>query len=307
MSNELAPVTPPKSALEVIGDKIAATGGASWIAVTHYAALASLARSMVQANIAPKGVSPDQALGIMAFGLELGLGPIASLSSIAFVNGRPSMFGDGIMALLMRSGELADMPAETIEGTGDARVAVCTLKRKSMATPITRRFSISDAKAAGLWGKSGPWTQYPERMLRWRAFGWAARDGFADVLRGLWTREEAMDIPTVEVRTVEAQPAPAAPAASTTPAPAPAQRNEITTEHTRLGQAVLYLAEGDQELAGRLLFGYSKFKGKDGSERGAKSVAEMSLAWVRATWAKVEPEYERACAQDAPADDEVAA
>ena len=55
---------------------------------------------------------------------------------------------------------------------------------------------MADAKRAGLAGKSGPWTQYPRRMLQMRARGFALRDAFPDLLRGLVTAEEAMDYPT---------------------------------------------------------------------------------------------------------------
>jgi hypothetical protein len=57
-------------------------------------------------------------------------------------------------------------------------------------------FSVADAKRAKLWGKSGPWTQYPKRMLAMRARGFAIRDAFPDAMRGMITAEEAQDYPT---------------------------------------------------------------------------------------------------------------
>ena len=59
-------------------------------------------------------------------------------------------------------------------------------------------FSEQDAKVAGLWGKSGPWKQYPKRMLQMRARGFNLRDNFADILGGLITAEEARDMPEAE-------------------------------------------------------------------------------------------------------------
>ena len=44
---------------------------------------------------------------------------------------------------------------------------------------------MDDAKAAGLLGKQGPWTQYPKRMRQMRARAFAVRDVFPDVLKGL--------------------------------------------------------------------------------------------------------------------------
>jgi predicted ATPase len=55
---------------------------------------------------------------------------------------------------------------------------------------------VADAKKAGLWGKTGPWSQYSKRMLQLRARGFALRDAFPDVLKGLVTAEEAQDYPT---------------------------------------------------------------------------------------------------------------
>jgi hypothetical protein len=83
-----------------------------------------------------------------------------------------------------------------MEGEGDNLTAVCEAKRQGYPAPTTVRFSVADAKKAGLWGKSGPWTQYPSRMLQLRARGFALRNAFADALRGLVTAEEAQDYPT---------------------------------------------------------------------------------------------------------------
>jgi len=76
--------------------------------------------------------------------------------------------------------------------------AVCQAKRRGYAKPTIATFSVADAKKAGLWGKSGPWQQYPKRMLQLRARGFALRDAFPDVLRGLVTAEEAQDYSTPE-------------------------------------------------------------------------------------------------------------
>jgi len=59
-----------------------------------------------------------------------------------------------------------------------------------VATIGEGRFSVSDAKAANLWGKSGPWTNYPKRMLELRARAFALRNMFPDVLLGCAIAEE---------------------------------------------------------------------------------------------------------------------
>lgn len=146
-----------------------------------------------KADMAPRDMkSPEKILTAIFHGLEVGLKPMQAVQSIAIVNGRPTIWGDAAMGLVIGSGLVEDF-AETMEGDDDARVAMCRVKRVGVPTEIVRRFSVADAKKAGLWSKAGPWTQYPSRMLQMRARGFALRDGFADVLKGLSVREEVQD------------------------------------------------------------------------------------------------------------------
>jgi len=149
------------------------------------------AKAVIDGGWAPKDFKTPQAVLVaMQFGAELGLPPMTALSSIAVINGRPSIWGDAMKAIVDASGLLEDYK-DDIQPTF-ARV---TVKRRGNSEPIIRTFSIDDARKAGLWGKAGPWTSYPQRMLLMRARSWALRDGFSDVLKGCMASEEARDIP----------------------------------------------------------------------------------------------------------------
>jgi len=152
---------------------------------------------MVSASeFAPKDFKgkPESCLLAIQHGSEVGLSPMQSLQSIAVINGRPTIWGDAALALV-QSSPVCEYVREFTEGDGDNMAAVCEAKRRGYPAPTTVRFSVADAKKAGLWGKSGPWTQYPGRMLTLRARGFALRNAFADALRGLITAEEAQDYP----------------------------------------------------------------------------------------------------------------
>jgi hypothetical protein len=138
---------------------------------------------------------PELCFLAMQHGGEVGLSPMQSLQSIAVINGRPSIWGDAALALVQAC-PVCEYVREYLEGEGDNLTAVCEAKRQGYPAPTTVRFSVADAKKAGLWGKTGPWTQYPSRMLQLRARGFALRNAFADALRGLVTAEEAQDYPT---------------------------------------------------------------------------------------------------------------
>lgn len=137
---------------------------------------------------------PDDILVAVQWGFEIGLAPLQALQNISVINGKPSVYGDAAMALVQAS-PVCEGVEEFIEAEGTSNpVAVCIAHRKGRK-PVTVRFSVEDAKRAGLWGKVGPWQAYPKRMLQMRARGFALRDAFPDVLKGLITVEEAQDFP----------------------------------------------------------------------------------------------------------------
>lgn len=151
------------------------------------------AQCALNSGLAPKSFgSPEAVLLAVQHGLELGLKPAQALQSIAVINGRPSIYGDAALALVRSQRDCEDV-VETLEGEGDKMQARCVVVR-SGKTPVERTFSVAQAKRAQLWGKSGPWTQYPERMLAMRARSWAMRDAFPDALKGVGIAEEVRDI-----------------------------------------------------------------------------------------------------------------
>jgi hypothetical protein len=153
-------------------------------------------KMVAASEFAPKDFrgKPESCMLAIQHGSEVGLSPMQSLQSIAVINGRPTIWGDAALALVVGS-HVCEYVTEGVDGEGDKMVAMCFAKRRGYEKATIVRFSVEDAKKAGLWGKSGPWTQYPKRMLQLRARGFALRDAFPDVLRGLVTAEEAQDYP----------------------------------------------------------------------------------------------------------------
>ena len=153
------------------------------------------AEMVAHSDMVPKDYKgkPANVLVAIQWGAEIGLAPLQSLQNISVINGRPAVWGDAMLGMVQGSGLLQSIN-ETIEGNGDNRVAVCEIQRKGYK-PQVRKFAVTDARKANLWGKQGPWSQYPERMLQLRARAFALRDVFADVLKGVHIAEEARDIP----------------------------------------------------------------------------------------------------------------
>lgn len=149
---------------------------------------------------------PGACLAAIQTGHELGLPPMASLQSIAVINGRPTVWGDGALALV-KAHPLCEwvheLPAQEAEKNGYGE---CSIKRRGDPEPITRRFSIEMAQKAGLIqrsGEKGVWATYRGRMLQMRARAWAMRDAIPEALKGVAIREEVEDYEAEVVPEVE--------------------------------------------------------------------------------------------------------
>jgi hypothetical protein len=169
-----------------------------------------LATIMAKSGIVPaayKGKPEDVLVAIM-YGAELGLTPAQALTGISVINGRPGLFGEALLAVIVSSPlyvgheeyyrvgaglHVAELSSDDLRQPTTA--AVCAFLRRGRAAAFTARFSIADAQRAHLIGKAGPWTEYPQIMLKMRARMFAARDAFPDLLRGVRAAEELVDIP----------------------------------------------------------------------------------------------------------------
>ena len=140
--------------------------------------------------------NPASCLVAIVWGQEIGLNAMQSLQNIAVINGKPSLYGDALLALTR-----SDKRCVGVEETNTDGVAKCVVKRRHIdgsIEEIVRTFSMADAKKANLLNKKGPWQEYPDRMLQARARGFALRDAFPDVLKGLISVEEAEDHPKTD-------------------------------------------------------------------------------------------------------------
>ncbi len=149
------------------------------------------AEMLSKSDLVPKDYKdkPGNILVAVQWGMELGMQAMQAMQNIAPINGRPSLWGDAVLALV-KSSPVCEYVVEEVS----EEKAICRVKRRGEPEQV-REFSMKDAATAGLKGKQGPWTQYPKRMLQMRARSWAVRDVFPDVLRGMPIAEELQDIP----------------------------------------------------------------------------------------------------------------
>jgi hypothetical protein len=161
----------------------------------QYNALYRLAEACSRSKMVPKQYqgNPDDAFVAILLGAEIGVSPMQAMQGIATINGRPSAYGDLILAICQSHPRYV---RHEITFDAEAGLATCTMHRQGIDGVVfgdPQTFSFADAERAGLAGKAGTWQQFTKDMLIARAVGRAAKRTFADALRGLVIREEAQD------------------------------------------------------------------------------------------------------------------
>lgn len=186
-----------------------------------------VAHAVVASGLAPSALigkkTGDDAAAAVAVcimsGSELGLKPMVSLRSFTVINGKPALYGDGLINVVRQSGKVAFLKTgyEMREGQ---MIGYCHAKRNDTGEENRVEFSQAQAERAGLWDdrptirkqvwennqkvwKDGqpndaPWYKFRERMIAWRAAGYCLRELFGDVLGGIRDEFEAREIADAE-------------------------------------------------------------------------------------------------------------
>jgi hypothetical protein len=169
-----------------------------------------IATAIAKSSLVPKQYQgqPGDIIIAASMGARLGLDPFSAMQGIAVVNGRPTLWGDAMLAVCQSR---PDWRGQTVAWSGEGDKLTCTVTvRRQVAQAVDEYpgvFGVDDAKKAGLWTKQGPWSQYPRRMLELRARAFALRGSFADALLGFHAREEMEDVQDVTAQaTVRNEP-----------------------------------------------------------------------------------------------------
>ncbi len=183
---------------------------------------------------------PADLLFAVEYADSLGLHPIAAVTGIQVIEGKPTASAGLISMLVRRAGhklrisltgsvsnrdlsataELvrADDPSFTYRATWDlpraVRAGLCTLD------------ADSNPRARSKEGKVLPWEKYPEAMLKARAITEVGRDGAEDALLGVhYTPEEMGAVVDEDGTPVQVEPDLSAPVTVKAPAPVPTGRS----------------------------------------------------------------------------------
>lgn len=121
-------------------------------------------------------------------GRELGFGPVASMSGVHIISGKPTLAANLLAAAVKRSGKY-DYRIIRLDDTG---CEIAFFERGQQLVP-TSVFTMEDAKKAGAitGGNKGTWEKFPRNMMFARALSNGVRWHCPDIFGGpVYTPEE---------------------------------------------------------------------------------------------------------------------
>jgi len=149
------------------------------------------ARALAESGLLPASYrkNPANVLWAMEYGDMLGLAPMATMTGVHVIEGKPTASAGLISALVRQAGH-------KLRVDGDNKSATCVITRSDDPKPFSVTWTLKkdgsnpSAEEAKLLSKP-VWQQYPASMLKSRAITQCARDACEEVLFGLhYTPEE---------------------------------------------------------------------------------------------------------------------
>jgi hypothetical protein len=133
-----------------------------------------------------KTPSPAAATAMMLKGYELGFGLMGSFEMVQVIQGNVGLSPKGAMAIMRAHPEIIEdiKINQMYDPSGEYIGRECTIKRKG-CVPHTEKFTMEDAKTAGLLKADSGWSKYPENMCKWRSTGFCADVVCPDLTGGL--------------------------------------------------------------------------------------------------------------------------
>lgn len=150
-----------------------------------------IARTLAASTLVPDAYMgrPNDCFVAINMGAELGMEPFQAIQSIAVIDGKPCLYGDGLIGVVRASPKCLWIEETLSE---DGKTATCRTQRDGDPNPIEATYSMTDAVQAGIDQKFN-WKKHPKRMLQMRARAYCLRDAYPDLLKGLGVVEERQD------------------------------------------------------------------------------------------------------------------
>ena len=158
------------------------------------------AKSLCNSTLVPRHYQGQAGLSNCLIALEMAnrmnTSPLIVMQNLNIIKGKPAWSSQFIIAMIQT--RFDDLDYE-ISGKGDSLSCRCSaVRRKDGKKIYGSPVSLEMAKAEG-WTSNKKWRTMPEHMLRFRAATFFGRQHVADLLIGIQTEEEVVDIEPVNI------------------------------------------------------------------------------------------------------------
>ena len=160
------------------------------------------AKSLCESNLVPISYQGQKGLPNCLVALEMSkrmnLSPLTVMQNLNIIHGRPTWSAQFISSQIMGCGRFENFDY-LVKGEGETLQVQCVAKRVEDQKIIKgTAVSMKMARLEG-WTKNPKYTSMPELMLRNRAATFFGRQYIPDLLLGVQTSEEVVDIQPLDV------------------------------------------------------------------------------------------------------------
>lgn len=166
-----------------------------------------MAKSLAGSNLVPIHYQGQEGLANCLVALEMAnrmnISPLVVMQNMNVIHGKPSWSAQFITATIIGSGRFEDLDYEEkgYENKGEIVITACrckAIRTKDKKEVCGAWVSLDMAEKEG-WTRNSKWKTMPSLMLRYRAASFFGRQYVADLLLGIQTEDEIVDIQPVNV------------------------------------------------------------------------------------------------------------
>lgn len=134
---------------------------------------------------------PGKAFLLAETGDMLGIHPMAAVTGVHIIEGKPSLSANLMTGLVRKAGHILRVTVTGKPEDNSLKATAQLIRSDDKDFTFEVTWTVDDAKRAGLWGK-GNWAKYPRAMMKSRVVSEIVREGASDVLMGgnVYTPEE---------------------------------------------------------------------------------------------------------------------
>lgn len=172
-----------------------------------------IAKALAQSTLIPQQFQGQQGFANCLVALNIArrmqMDPLMVMQNLHIIHGRPSWSSQFIIGLINGCGRFSPLRYE-LSGKGETLACIATATELATGEELRGpEVTMAMAKREGWATKTGSkWATMPELMIRYRAAAFWGRLYIPDLLVGIQTQEEVLDIEPVDVTPAPAAPAP---------------------------------------------------------------------------------------------------